>query len=256
MRGAWERDLQGKVAWITGAGTGIGEAAATALGRAGMRVALSGRRPEPLEEVHRRVSDSIVMPLDVADKRAVLAARDEILAKWGRVDVLVNSAGLNVRNRNWHNVTLEDWDLVIRADLDGAFYCTKAVLPTMIAQHDGLIVNVSSWAGKYTSVLTGPGYSAAKHAMNSMTESLNMEAGIHGVRACALCPGEVSTPILDKRPVPVTAEERAQMVQAEDCGEIIRFLAAMPAHVCINELTVSPTWNRGFVAQAKAIQQL
>jgi NADP-dependent 3-hydroxy acid dehydrogenase YdfG len=119
MRGAWERDLQGKVAWITGAGTGIGEAAATALGRAGMRVALSGRRPEPLEEVHRRVSDSIVMPLDVADKRAVLAARDEILAKWGRVDVLVNSAGLNVRNRNWHNVTLEDWDLVIRADLDG-----------------------------------------------------------------------------------------------------------------------------------------
>ena len=145
---------------------------------------------------------------------------------------------------------------VIRADLDGAFYCSKAVLPTMIAQRDGLIVNVSSWAGKYTSILTGPGYSAAKHAMNSMTESLNMEAGIHGIRACGLCPGEVATPILDKRPVPVTAEEKAQMVQPEDCGEIIHFLAAMPTHVCINELTVSPTWNRGFVAQARAVQQL
>jgi NADP-dependent 3-hydroxy acid dehydrogenase YdfG len=250
------RDLRGKVAWITGAGSGIGEAAAVALGKAGMRIALSGRRPEPLAQVKSRIPGSITLPLDVADKRAVAAARDEVLAAFGRVDVLVNSAGLNVRNRNWHNVTLEDWDLVIRADLDGAFYCSKAVLPTMIAQRDGLIVNVSSWAGKYTSILTGPGYSAAKHAMNSMTESLNMEAGIHGIRACALCPGEVATPILDKRPVPVTAEEKAQMVQPEDCGEIIHFLAAMPMHVCINELTVSPTWNRGFVAQAKAIQQL
>ena len=89
--------------------------------------------------------------------------------------------------------------------------------------------------------------------MNSMTESLNMEAGIHGVRACALCPGEVATPILDSRPIPVTAEEKALMLQAEDCGEIIAFIAQMPPHVCINELTVSPTWNRGFVAQAKAL---
>ena len=192
-------------------------------------------------------------PLDVADKTAVLALANEIIDRFGRIDVLVNSAGLNARNRNWHNVTLDDWDRVIRVDLDGAFYCSKAVLPTMIAQHDGLIVNVSSWAGKYTGIVTGPAYSAAKHAMNSMTESLNMEAGIHGVRACALCPGEVATPILDSRPVPPTAEEKAQMLQAEDCGEIIAFIAKMPPHVCINELTVSPTWNRGFVAQAKAL---
>ena len=184
---------------------------------------------------------------------AVLAIANEIVSRFGRIDVLVNSAGLNARNRNWHNVTLEDWDRVIRVDLDGSFYCSKAVLPTMVAQHDGLIVNVSSWAGKYTGILTGPAYSAAKHAMNSMTESLNMEAGIHGVRACALCPGEVATPILDSRPIPVTAEEKAQMLQAEDCGEIIAFIAKMPPHVCINELTVSPTWNRGFVAQAKAL---
>ena len=170
--------------------------------------------------------------------------------------MLVNSAGLNARNRNWHNVTLEDWDRVIRVDLDGSFYCSKAVLPTMVAQRDGLIINVSSWAGKYTGILTGPAYSAAKHAMNSMTESLNMEAGIHGVRACALCPGEVATPILDSRPIPVTAEDKALMLQAEDCGEIIAFIARMPPHVCINELTVSPTWNRGFVAQAKGADPL
>ena len=68
-----------------------------------------------------------------------------------------------------------------------------------------------------------------------------------------MCPGEVSTPILDSRPIPVTAEERAQMVQSEDCGDIVRFIAQMPPHVCINELTVSPTWNRGYVSQARQL---
>jgi NADP-dependent 3-hydroxy acid dehydrogenase YdfG len=248
------RKLNDKVAWITGAGTGIGAAAARALVHEGMHVVLSGRRREPLDGLAAELGKAALSrPLDVADKTAVLALANEITDRFGRIDVLVNSAGLNARNRNWHNVTLDDWDRVIRVDLDGAFYCSKAVLPTMIAQRDGLIVNVSSWAGKYTGIVTGPAYSAAKHAMNSMTESLNMEAGIHGVRACALCPGEVATPILDSRPVPPTAEEKAQMLQAEDCGEIIAFIAKMPPHVCINELTVSPTWNRGFVAQAKAL---
>src|SRR4029453_5346275 len=122
------RELRGKGAGIRGAGTGIGAAAAIALGNAGMRIALSGRRAEPLAEMQRKLPGSIVLPLDVADKHAVLATRDQLLAAFGRVDVLVNSAGLNVRNRNWHNVTLEDWDLVIRAALARAFYCSKAVL--------------------------------------------------------------------------------------------------------------------------------
>ena len=123
----------------------------------------------------------------------------------------------------------------------------------MIEQGGGLIINISSWAGKHVSVVTGPAYTAAKHAMNAMNESINMEAGIYGVRACAVCPGEVATPILDSRPVPVSLEDRAKMVQAEDCGEIVRFLSSLPPHVCINELTVSPTWNRGYVAQAKGL---
>lgn len=251
------RDLTDKVAWVTGAGTGIGAAAAKALAQAGMHVVLSGRRPEPLESMAGEIGQRAwVRPLDVADKAAVQAVADRILERYQRCDLLVNNAGLNVQKRNWHNVSTDDWDRVIRIDLDGAFYCTKAVLPAMIQQQDGLVVNVSSWAGRFTSVLTGPAYSAAKHAMNSMTESLNMEAGIHGIRACAICPGEVNTPILDRRPVAVTDEQRARMVQPEDCGEIIAFIARLPSHVCINELTVSPTWNRGFVEKAREIQKL
>lgn len=248
------RNLQDKVAWITGAGTGIGEAGARALAAAGMQVVLSGRRPEPLERVAAEIGDAAsVEPLDVSDRTAVQAVADRIIERSGRLDVLVNSAGINVKERNWHNVTLDDWDRVIRIDLDGAFYCTKAVLPTMIEQGDGLIINISSWAGKHVSVVTGPGYTAAKHAMNAMNESLNMEHGIHGVRACAICPGEVATPILDNRPIPVSDEDKAKMVQSQDCGEVVRFIAELPAHVCINDLTISPTWNRGYIAQARTL---
>lgn len=248
------RDLTGKVAWVTGAGTGIGEGGAHALAQAGMSVVLSGRRRDKLEAVAAQIGErASVAALDVADRDAVASVAASIIADHGRLDVLVSSAGINVKERNWHNVSLDDWDSVIRIDLDGAFYCAKAVLPQMIEQGDGLIINISSWAGRHVGVVTGPAYTAAKHGMNAMNESLNMEAGLHGVRACAICPGEVATPILDNRPIPVTDEQRAQMVQAEDCGEIIRFVAELPPHVCINELTVSPTWNRGYVAQARQL---
>jgi len=248
------QDLTGQVAWITGAGSGIGEGAARALAAAGMRVVLSGRRGELLQTLATDIGDAAtVAALDVGDKNAVAAVANNIIETYGRLDVLIASAGINVKERNWHNVSVEDWDSVIRIDLDGAFYCCKAVLPQMRAQGGGLILNISSWAGKHVSVLTGPAYTAAKHAMNAMNESINMEAGIDGVRACAICPGEVATPILDNRPVPVSAEDRAKMVQPEDCGDIVRFLASLPPHVCINELTVSPTWNRGYVPQARAL---
>lgn len=250
------RDLKGRVAWVTGAGTGIGEAAAAALADAGMSVVLSGRRRDKLEAVAERIGAKAEFAvLDVADKAAVAAVAEDLLGRHGRLDVLVNSAGINIRGRHWHELSTDDWDQVIRVDLDGAFYCARAVLPAMRKQGDGLIINVSSWAGNHVSMITGPAYTAAKHAMNAMNETINMEAGVDGVRACAVCPGEVATPILDNRPVPVSDEDRARMVQPEDCGEIVAFLARLPAHVCINELTVSPAWNRGFVAQAQALKR-
>ena len=251
------RDLNGMVAWITGAGSGIGEGAARALAGAGMRVVLSGRRAAELERVAAAIAarggHARVAPLDVTDAGAVQQVVDGIAREEGRIDVAVNSAGLNVRRRNWKHLVRGDWDQVVRIDLDGVFYCCHAVLPLMRQAGGGLIVNVSSWAGKHVSVVTGPAYCAAKSGLNAMTESINIEEGLHGIRATAVCPGEVATPILDKRPVPVSAQERARMVQPEDCGELVLFLARLPAHVCINDLTISPTWNRGYVAQAQGI---
>ncbi len=152
------RDLTDKVAWITGGGTGIGEAGAESLSELGMNIVLSGRRSEPLQKVADAIGDrASVQPMDVVDKEAVNRVAAEIINRFGRCDVLVNSAGLNAsKDRHWHNFKLEGWDEVIDVDLNGAFYCTKAVLQAMIEQRDGLIINISSWAGKYTSMLTGP----------------------------------------------------------------------------------------------------
>ena len=245
------RDLTGTLAWMTGAGTGIGAAGAEKLAQAGCRLVLSGRRAEPLQEIADRINSSggtaSVIPLDVSDRDSVSEVGARIAAEHGPVDILVNSAGINVPQRHWPDVSHDDWDAVVNIDLNGAFYCIQAVLPGMRAKGEGLIINISSWAGSRVSFLTGPAYTAAKHAMNAMSESLNMEECINGIRACAICPGEVSTPIMDKRPVPMSAEDRARMIQPEDMGDTIAFVAAMPAHVCINELIISPTWNRGYV---------
>ncbi len=246
--------LDGKIAWITGAGSGIGESAARALAEDGATVVLTGRRAEPLDAVAAAIHDAggsaEVATADVADAAAIAAVGADIVARHGRVDILVNSAGLNAVNRHWDDLTTDAWDQVVAVNLSGAFYAIHAVLPRMREQQDGLIVNIASWAGKFDTLLTGPAYNASKHAMVAMNAQLNMEEGKHGIRACAISPGEVNTPILDKRPIPVPDAEKARMLQAEDLGATIRFVATMHPRVCLNEIVISPTWNRFYLAQA------
>ncbi len=240
------RDLNGKVAWITGAGSGIGRAAARALAGAGVTVVLSGRRAEPLDETAQAITAAggaaSVQPLDVLDAEAVRA----VAARIGAVDILVNNAGLNVAKRHWEDISEEAFDHVIGVNLNGAFYCARAVLPAMRAQGDGLIVNISSWAGRYDSTITGPAYNAAKHGLRAMNATINMDEGPNGIRACAICPAEVATPIMDLRPEPPSAAARARMLRSEDLGETVLFVARMPAHACVNEILISPTWNRAY----------
>ena len=243
-------ELNGKVAWITGGGSGIGLAGAMALVKAGAHVIISGRTESTNDSaMHtlRALGSAEKIALDVAGRQAVKEAADEILAKHGRIDILVNSAGTNATQRNFDVVTTDAWDDVVAINLSGPFYTCHAVLPAMRAQKDGLIINVSSWAGRNPSKLTGPAYNATKRGLIALTESINIEECINGIRACSILPGEVATPILDKRPSPPPAERRAEMVQPEDLGEAILFVARMPARTCINELIVSPTLNHFYM---------
>jgi NADP-dependent 3-hydroxy acid dehydrogenase YdfG len=245
------KSLDGKVAWITGAGSGIGLGGAQALAAAGATVIMSGRRRDVLEReataIRSSGSKAQVEPLDVSDPAAVQRVAQAVLKRYDKIDILVNSAGLNNPQRYWRDQTVESWNQVIRINLDGTFYCTQAVIPSMRLRKDGVVINISSWAGKYTSAMVGAAYNGSKAAVVSLTETINMEECVNGIRACAICPAEVATPILDRRPVPPSAEERAKMLQPVDLGNTIRWVAEQPPHVCINEIIVSPTWNRLYI---------
>jgi len=242
---------QKRIAWITGGGTGIGEAGALALAAEGWTVIVSGRRKDALDDVVTRIAagggTAEAIPLDVAKASDVQAAADAILARHGRIDLLVNSAGVNVPKRRWDDMTIEGWNQLVEINLNGVLYCMRAVLPAMRAQQDGIIINVSSWAGRHVSKMPGPAYTTTKHAVLALTHSFNMDECVNGLRACCLMPGEVATPILQQRPVVPSAEEQARMLQPEDLGRTIAFVANMPPRVCINEILISPTWNRGFI---------
>ena len=245
--------LEGKLAWVTGAGSGIGEAAALALASEGADIVLTGRTKSKLDRVAAAIAarggKAHVQPADVMKPHAVQAVADYIKTASGRIDILVNNAGLNVRARSWEQLTAAGVDEVLGGNLASAFYCVVAVLPMMRAQKDGLIIHTSSWAGRFVSPLSGAAYTAAKHGVVAMSTSLNMEECFNGIRSTVFCPGEVATPILDGRPNPPSAEVRARMLQSPDCGDLIRYIACLPPHVCMNEVVLSPTANRGYLAQ-------
>jgi NAD(P)-dependent dehydrogenase (short-subunit alcohol dehydrogenase family) len=236
-------ELKGKVAWITGGGSGIGLAGAIEFQKLGATVVISGRTDATLKDALRQLkAESVVC--DVAQKDRVAKAAAEILRRHGRIDVLVNSAGINSPKRSFRDVSSEVWDQIVGVNLSGMFYCVQAVLPGMRARKDGLIINIASWAGRYASILTGPGYNATKRAVIALSESINLEECANGIRATSVLPGEAATPILEKRPVPPAPEVRAKMLQPEDLGRTLAFIATLPPRACINELIISPTWNR------------
>jgi NAD(P)-dependent dehydrogenase (short-subunit alcohol dehydrogenase family) len=248
-------DLKGRIAWVTGAGSGIGEAAALALAREGMKLVLTGRQAQPLAATAARSAElgatALVRPGDVGDPEAVAAIAGDIGNTFGRLDVLVNNAGINIPDRSWQRLTPSGTARLIQGNLTSAFYVVQAVLPIMRAQGHGLLIHTASWAGRFVGPVAGPAYIAAKHGVVAMSHSLNLEECENGIRSTVICPGEVATPIMVNRPVPETPESLARMIQPQDVGELIVFLAKQPAHVCTNEVVISPAYNRGYIAMMR-----
>ncbi|MBM3276550.1 MAG: SDR family oxidoreductase [Candidatus Handelsmanbacteria bacterium] len=239
------RQFAGQVVIITGAGTGIGRAVAKGFAAEGARVALVGRRMEKLEEAGADLPACQVLALvcDVGDRGAVQQMAAAVEGAFGPAQVLVNNAGTNTNPRSLAQVTDEDWDLTLNTNLTGAYNCVRVVLPGMRAQGGGVILNIASIAGLRASKLAGSAYSAAKHGMVALTHVINEEEREHHIRACAICPGEVETPLLDLRPEPVGREHRARMLQPEDLAAAALFVAGLPARACIPELVIKPTWQ-------------
>ena len=244
--------LEGSIAWVTGAGSGIGEAVAERFGAEGATVVVTGRRKDRLEQVAEHVRSrggkAEVQPADLTKPAEVQRVADWIGSTFGRVDVLVSNAGLNVKERSWANLDPEGIDQLIQANLSSAFYVARSVLPIMRAQGGGVMIHTASMAGRNLGVMSGPGYLAAKHGVVAMSHSLNMEECVNNIRSTAFCPGEVNTEILKKRPNPLSQDELDRMLQPEHCADLILYAATLPAGVTMNEVWLTPTYNRGYVA--------
>ncbi len=239
--------LSGKTALITGGGTGIGKAIALALAEEGCHVAVAGRREEPLREAAKSFSGDPAMEVhtvDVADRDSVTSLIDWAHETLGHVDILVNNAGVNTPRRSLLDLDPNDWDRLITVNATGAYNCIHAVVPRMVERGDGLIVNISSTSGKRAGLLGGVAYNASKFAMAALGISAALELGGQGVRVTNVFPGEVETPILDNRPVPVSAEHRARILQGEDIAAAVLMIACLPPRAHVAELVIKPTTQR------------
>lgn len=236
--------LDGKVALVTGGGTGIGQAAAEALANEGAQVVVTGRRAAILEQACAAIRAPRPVrsyATDVADRAQVTDMVDWIRNEYGPVDILVNNAGVNVLKRRLSELAPEDWDYLMHVNATGAYNLIHAVLPNMRERRDGVIINISSIAGVRASILGGAAYSASKHALSALTSVLGQEEKDNGIRATNLCPGEVNTPILDARPVKVSDEHKAQILQPEDVAAAVVFIATLPPRAHVPELIIKPT---------------
>ncbi len=237
-------DLKGKSVLVTGGGTGIGRGIALAFAQEGCRVAVSGRRSEKLGETASLWTGEppiLSCEADVTNRKSVERLFAWASATLGPLDILVLSAGSNIRHRSMAEIDPGDWDRMLQINATGAFNCIHAALPRMRERRAGLIINISSVAGKRASLLSGVAYNASKFAATALGTSVGLEEGNNGIRVTNIYPGEVNTPILDERPQPVSEEHRARILQPEDIALAAVMIARLPPRAHIPELVIKPT---------------
>lgn len=240
--------LDGQVAIVTGAGTGIGRATALMLAAEGAQVVASGRRQAPLDEVvaeiERAKGRAVARRGDVARRQDALDLAAWTEQAFGRVDVLVNNAGFSSRVRSIRWVPPDQWDSVLAVNLTAVYILTQAVLPGMIERGGGTIVTVSSFAALRPGLIGGAPYGAAKAGVHNLMRHIHTELRDKGIRATTILPAEVDTPILATRPLPPDAKARATMMQPEDVARAILLCVTLPPRTVIEEMVMSPTIPR------------
>ena len=245
--------LRDAVCIVTGGGSGIGRALCLRLGAEGAKVVAVGRTASKVKAVAAEVQAAggiaRAHAVDVADAEGLRALVEEVVREFGRIDVLVNNAGQNSPRRRLLTATPDEIRGLFDANVLGAMFCTRAVMPSMRAAGRGTIVNVSSTAALEPGVLTGAAYSAAKAALANFTRYLAQETRNTGIRTCVVFPGEVDTPILEHRAQPPDAAARATMLRSEDVAETIAFVLRLPARATVTELVIKPTHLRSVDAE-------
>ncbi|AMY68889.1 SDR family oxidoreductase [Frigidibacter mobilis] len=242
-------NLDGKIALVTGASSGIGAATAMKLAAAGVKVGIAARRVERLEDLKSRIEaaggEALVIEMDVVDPASVEAGVQSLVDAYGAIDILVNNAGLMPLS-DIDQFKVDEWHRMVDVNIKGLLNTTAAVLPQMIRQHSGHVFNLSSIAGR--KVFKGLSvYCATKHAVAAFSDGLRMEIGAkHNIRVTCIQPGAVATELYDQITDPGYRQQMddlaSQMtfLQGGDIGDTIVFAAQAPAHVNVAELFVLP----------------
>lgn len=236
--------LDGQVAIVTGASSGMGRETARLFAREGADVAIIARRVDPLTELAdelvllgRRVLPLVV---DIADGPAARAMVDQVARALGRIDVVVNNAGTNLPRRAIAVLDPADWEQMLATNLSSAFHVTQAALPHLRQQGGGLLIYVASVSVPRPDV-SGVAYQASKHGLRGLAHGTAVEENANGIRTTVLFPGLTDTPLILKRPVPTPAETMAKAMRPEDIAEACLFLASLPARVRVPELSIVPS---------------
>ncbi len=233
-----------KTAVVTGAGSGVGQSIALKLAQQGWRVALVGRRAEALGETVRLAGSLakqfLTCPCDIGEQPAVAKMAATVLAQFKDVEVVVNAAGTNAPKRSLEVLSLDDYHAMMNTNLHGAYYVVQAFLPQMRARQSGTIINIVSDAGKQASPKAGPAYVMSKFGMAGLNQAINAEERPHGIRASAIFPGDIDTPLLDKRPLVPDARARARMMKPEDIADCALLCINLPSRAVVEEMLVRP----------------
>ena len=240
--------LNGKIALVTGAGSGIGRETAILLAKEGVTVVLTGRRLDPLREVaeliEKKKGKAIARTLDIASREAIFDTVKSIGEAVGPIDILVNNAGSASKVLNARFIGEEEWNATIDVNLTAVFNLTQAVLPEMIAKGEGAIITVSSLAALNPNLLGGVAYGAAKAGVKNFMTFLHNTYRNQGIRATTILPGETDTPIMNNRARPPLKEERAVMMDPHDVARAILLCASLNKSAVIPELHICPTHMR------------
>jgi serine 3-dehydrogenase len=237
--------IKDRVVLVVGASSGIGRETAVLFAREGARVVASARREDRLRNLQNQLSEEghaiEILPADASKAAEMSLLAERTRERFGPIDILVYATGTNVPDRAMKRLNEEIWDMMIGVNLNGAYYATRAVLPSMRERGSGLLIYIASISGKVPDV-SGAAYQASKRGLLGLAHAIRVEEKENGIRTCVICPGLVDTEILDKRPVKPTPEMLAKALRPEDVAEAALWVAKLPERAVVPEMQLMPTY--------------
>lgn len=239
-----------KTVFVTGATSGFGMACAEVFAQNGYNVIINGRRTERLNELQQQLQQQfnvkvLSLAFDVQDKKAVFSSIEQLSAEWKNIDVLVNNAGLALGRDFFDEADLDDWETMLDTNVKGLLYVSRAVLPLMKQQGAGHVINIGSTAGKEV-YEKGNVYCASKYAVNAISQAMRIDLLRHGIKVTVVNPGAAETEFSMVRfkgdaETAKSVYKGFQPLSARDVADVVYYCAALPAHVCINDVVMTST---------------